>query len=145
MLGWIFGEIEILIKLLNYDAETPDAFFVFWAIGWTLSGLLVIFIWLWNMKGREIVTMSDTELRRYRDYILFSRTGRYRIELISNLRLTDLDPSSLETRGGMEFWGLSGGSVTFDYGSDIQKFGLGIDDQEANRIIESIKQRFTHF
>ena len=61
---------------------------------------------------------------------------------MNNLRLTDIDPSALEMGGGMEFWGLSGGSITFDYGPGIEKFGLGIDEDEASQIIATIKTRF---
>ena len=142
MIGWSVGEIEIVGNLLNYEAETPDAFMVFWACGWTLSGLLAIFIWLWNMKGREIVRISDRELIRSREYVYFSRSKKYATEIITDLRLTDNSPYALEMSGGMEFWGLSGGMISFNYGPGIYKFALGIDESEATRVIETIKARF---
>ena len=142
MIGWSLGEIEIIGNFLNYEGETPDAFMVFWACGWTLSGLLAVFIWLWNVKGREIVRISDRELVRSREYVFFSRSNKYTTELISDLRLTDNSPYALEMSGGMEFWGLSGGMISFNYGPAIYKFGLGIDETEATRIIETIKVRF---
>ena len=142
MIGWSIAEIEITGNLLNYEGETPDAFMVFWACGWTLSGLLAAFIWLWNMKGREIVRISERELIRSREYVFFSRSKKYGTELITNLRLTDYSPYALETRGGMEFWGLSGGMISFNYGTDVYKLGLGIDESEATHIIAAIKERF---
>jgi hypothetical protein len=44
--------------------------------------------------------------------------------------------------GGMEFWGLSGGTITFDYGQGIAKIGLGINEAEASRIIQIIISRY---
>ncbi len=145
MIGWIIGEIEITGNLINHEAETPDAFMVFWAVGWTLSGLLAVFIWLYNMKGREIVSISDSELIRIRQFVFFSRSKIYATELITNLRLTDINPSALDMGGGMEFWGLSGGTLTFDYGPGIEKFGLGIDEDEARQVIAAVKARFENF
>jgi hypothetical protein len=142
LVGWSIGEIEIVGNLISHEAETPDAFMVFWAFGWTFGGLLAVFIYFYNMKGREIIRISATELIRIRQYVWFSRSKKYATERISNLRLTDIDPSALEMGGGMEFWGLSGGSITFDYGPGIDKFGLGIDESEASQIIATIKTRF---
>ena len=145
MFGWGIGEVKIIVNLLSYEADKVDAFLVFWACGWTLSGLLVVFLWLWNMKGKEVIRVSDSELIRYREYVWFSRTRKYQTKHVANLRLTEINPSALEMGGGMEFWGLSGGTITFDYGQDIQKIGLGIDESEATQIIELIKCRFGRF
>lgn len=145
IVGWSIGEVEIAGKLLNHASVTPDAFMVFWAFGWTLGGLLAVFIYFYNMEGREIVRISDSELIRTRQYVWFSRSRIFATERITNLRLTEIDPSALEMGGGMEFWGLSGGSITFDYELGIEKFGLGINENEASQIIATIKTRFENF
>jgi hypothetical protein len=142
MLAWTYGELEIINRLIEHKGNSPDAFIVFWACGWTLSGFLAAFIWVWNMKGEELIRVSDDELLRYRNYALFARSRTYRTELISNLRLTELNPASVEMSGGMEFWGLAGGAISFDYGSGVQKFGLGIGESQASEIIMAINSRF---
>ncbi len=100
------------------------------------------YIWLWNARGGEIIRISDYELKLSREYVWFSRSKFYETRHISNLRISDLSPSSLTMGGGMEFWGLSGGTITFDFGSTTVKFGLGIDETEAGHIIEVIKTRY---
>jgi len=104
--------------------------------------MLAILVWLWNNKGREIIRISDSELKRSREYGLFSRSKIYRTTYISNLRVSDLSPTSLEVGGGMEFWGLSGGSITFDYEPGIAQLGLGLDEAEAGHIIQIINARY---
>jgi len=42
----------------------------------------------------------------------------------------------------MEFWGLSGGSITFDYEPGIAQLGLGLDEAEAGHIIQIINARY---
>ena len=145
LLAWAYGEAVIINRLLNNDGQTPDAFIVLFACGWTLSGLLATFIWLWNNRGREIIRISDSELKRIRQYVWFSRSKIYETKHIEKIRISDLSPTSLEMEGGIEFWGLSGGTITFDYGSDIAKIGLGIDEEEASQIIDVIKTRHENF
>jgi len=144
-MAWAYGEVVIINWFLNSDGQTPDAFFVFFACGWSLSGMLAIFIWLWNNKGREIIRISESELKRSREYVWFSRSKIYQTKHIRNLRVSDFSPSSIEMGGGMEYWGLSGGSITFDYEPGMAKIGLGIDEAEAGHIIEVIKTHYEKY
>ncbi len=144
-MAWVYGEIVIIGRLFSNEEQNPDAFIVIFACGWTLSGMLAMFVWLWNNKGRELIRINDDELKRSREYVWFSRSKIYQTAYISKLRISDLSPTSLEMGGGMEFWGLTGGSICFDYKSSLGKIGLGIDEAEAGRIIEVIKARYRHF
>jgi len=145
LLAWAYGEVVIINRLLINDNQTPDAFIVIFACGWTLSGMLASFIWLWNAMGREIIRIDDHELKLSREYVWFARSKFYETKYMRNLRISDLSPSSLAMGGGMEYWGLSGGTITFDYGPTPTKIGLGLDETEAERIIEAIKTRHKDF
>lgn len=144
-MAWVYVEIIILKQLFNTESRGPDAFIVFYACGWILSGLLAIFIWLWNNKGREIIRVSDSELYRSREYVWFSRSKVYYSNQIRNLRVVEITPASIEMSGGMEFWGLTGGAIMFDYEAGVGKIGLGLDEAEAKQIIEVIKTRYNQF
>lgn len=142
MMAWAYGEVTILSKLLNIGDNSPDAFLVIWICGWTLGGLFAVLMWLWNDRGCEIVRVSASELKHSRDYVLFSRSKSYETRLISNLHLNPQTASNLELGGGMEFWGLAGGTIAFDYDRGIYKFGLGLDEAEAIDIIKAFQSRF---
>ena len=142
MAGWAYGEVSILSKLVNASGQPPDAILVFWIVGWTLGGLFAVFMWLWNNRGREIIRISEHELKHSREYVFFSRSRSYGAGLISNLRLNPLSDADLELNGGMEFWGLTGGTIAFDYQQNTQKLGLGLNEDEAADIIKTILSRF---
>jgi len=80
LLAWGYGEFVILDKLINQTHSTPDAFIVFWFCVWTFGGLLAILIWQWNMKGREVIRISEDELLRRREYVWFVRSSRYELK-----------------------------------------------------------------
>ena len=119
-----------------------DAFIVFWLCAWTFGGLLAVLLQLWNLKGQEIIKIDEVELWRAREYVWFARSRHYQLRNIRRMRLTEVDLSRPVLNQGTEFWGLSGGAISFDYGASTQKIALGIDETNASEIIEAIKTRF---
>ena len=142
MLAWSYGELSIIGRLIHGNDQFADAFMMIWSCAWSLGGFVAVLLWLWNLKGREIILISNTEIRRYREFVLFSRSELYECRHVNNLRVNEIDLSSPDMVRGPEFWGLSGGMISFDYGEGTGKFGLGIGDEEANRIVEVVKSRY---
>ena len=142
MVGWIYGVLAVMGKILNHTGQSADAFTIFWLCGWTLGGLFAVVMWLRNNKGREIVKISDNELKHCRDYVWFSRSNVYGIKNVKNLRVYRLVPTMDTMSEGMEFWGLSGGAIAFDYGINSHKFGLGLDETQAGHVIKIVKRRY---
>ena len=142
MLAWTYGEIFIIGRLVHGSGQVADGFMITGMFAWSIAGFIAVLIWLWNTKGREIILISESEVRRYREYVLFSRSEMYECCNIRNLRVNEIDLSCPDMVQGAEFWGLSGGMIAFDYGEQTGKFGLGIADEDAYQIIEAINSRY---
>lgn len=140
--GWAFGEVTALAQVLNPESGAPKLFMLVWLGGWTVGGAFAIYAWLWNLKGQEIINLSGSELQHIRRLPLFQRSKEYDLSSVSKLRTQVPDSSAFASRNGMEFWGISGGSVAFDYGHSTHKFGVQLDEAEANHIVTTIKQRY---
>ncbi|MCP4432803.1 MAG: hypothetical protein GY806_17670 [Gammaproteobacteria bacterium] len=141
LLAWSYGEIFIFNKIINGPEASTDAFIVFWLCAWTLGGMLAIFLLMWNTKGREIIRIDDKELWRSREYVWFSRSGRYQLNDIQNLRLNEIDLSRPDIDQS-EFWGITGGSITFDYGHCTEKLARELDQEDASELIDLLKARY---
>lgn len=141
LVAWFYGEVFIFGRVINGTPETVDGFTMLWLGAWTVGGIYAAFLQVWNTRGREIIRVDDKELRRSRDYVLFSRSGRYPIEHIRDMRLTELDLSRPDLDQS-EFWGVSGGLISFDYGQSTQKLGLDLNEKEASRLIDLLKARY---
>jgi len=142
LVGWAFGEVSAIGTFLNSESKAPTLFMVAWLGGWTAGGAFAIFAWLWNIKGKEIVRIDGMELQHKRDFVLFSRSKEYEIANIQDLRLNSNPSSMFGFNNGMEFWGFTGGTVSFDYGHSTHKFGAQLDEAEAKHIVETIKKRY---
>jgi len=139
--GWAFGEAAALVKVLSLESYAPELFIVFWLCGWTVGGLFAIYAWLWNVSGKEIIKLTGSELQHIRQVVGIKRSQEYDISSIFKLRVLHQNTSMFGSRNGLEFWGISGGTIAFDYGRSTHKFGAQLDEAEADYILDVIKQK----
>lgn len=139
LIGWSFGEVAVLIQVFSAE-KAPKIFLFAWLGGWTVGGVFAIYAWLWNIKGKEIINITRSELQHIHQLPIYKRSKEYDLSSITNLRAQEQNISIFGSRNGMEFWGISGGSIAFDYGRSTHKFGAQLDQAEAAHIINEIKQ-----
>lgn len=139
LVGWGFGEVSVIAQLLSRDTGGDSLFLLAWLGGWTIGGAFAIYAWFWSVFGKEILLLDANRLRHTRYTPVFSRKRDYDVHHISNLRVDSSVGSIFNQSYGMEFWGISGGSVHFDYGRSTHKFGNSMDDADAKFVIEQLK------
>ena len=142
LVGWMYGEIVIFGRIMDHSDRTADAISIFWMFGWTLGGIFAGVMWLWNNKGYEIIRIDDKEIRLIKVYVIFTRSKIFDIYRVRNLRVNRIIPSMDSMSEGMEFWGLSGGAIAFDYDMDTLKFGLSLSEEEAEKVVQAIFSQF---
>ena len=106
-------------------------------------------VFLWNIIGKEVITIEDGLLTIDRFWILFFTPKSYELKSIKNLR-ADFDDDSYEqnrwvTRFGMSAGRLSmqvklGGTFLFDYNGLTIKFGDSVDKDNADLILQQLKE-----
>jgi hypothetical protein len=42
----------------------------------------------------------------------------------------------------MAYWGITGGTVAFDYENKARRFGINLNEDDANQLVRTIKDRF---
>lgn len=141
--GWVIGEIMAPIGLFNEVKKDPAAaaFLIVWLCGWTLGGAFAICIWLWLLRGREIVTLSPEALAVRHDVFGLGRTMQFDAAEIRELRLATATFNPFDLRAGLAIWGIGGGMLAFDYGYKTYRFGAGVDEAEARVILQRVRQR----
>lgn len=160
LIGWAVGEIAVpalfLPALLSPPAgehqlgsSGPGVFLVVfllaWLGGWTVGGVMAIRQWLWNLKGVEIVTLDGESLSIRRRSVGRGREKRYALAEVSALRVSvpAYDPSNpWGMQGATKWWSRSGGIMAFDYGASTVRFGQGLEEAEAKKLLAEIAQRF---
>ena len=66
---------------------------------------------------------------------------RFEANEIKNFRTEKIE-TGMFSKNGWAFWGLGPGQIKFDYGLKTFSFGLGVDDSEANYLVELLSNHF---
>jgi len=152
--GWAVGEVfvaGVLYGLFGGHApgEDPESavsigvlvFMLAWLGIWTTAGVFGIYAWLWNIAGRQVVTVGLDGVRIENVVPMWRRGKEYRLADVRSLRVSPEQLTMWTFREGMRFWGIGGGLIAFDYGAKTVRFGPGLDEAEAETILAAIARR----
>lgn len=141
--GWAVAEFMVSSQFLRGDAPPErELFMLAWFGVWTVGGLLAIYAWLWQVMGKEIVTVHGQIFRTRRDIGGFGFDKEYALVEMRDLRTTPIRFNPLDLSSSLQLWGVGGGIIAFDYGVRTYRFGAGLDEAEAKEVVTAIKQRY---
>jgi hypothetical protein len=141
---WALGEVMVPTQFLN--GEIPGMAVIFllaWFGAWTVGGAFAIYSWLWNLMGREIITVHGRALTTRRDIGGYGFDKEYDLSQVRDLRVSGLGSNPSDFSANLQFWGLGGGLVVFDYGAKTYRFGVGLDEAEAKLVAGKITERYS--
>ncbi len=131
MMGWLVGEVSALGALFRMGSLLNPAslFLVVWLLGWTAGGLVAASILVFMLDGAEVVTFSEAEIRRRAEAFGRGFDWVYPMAEAKNLRPTG------DENGVKSF-------VSFDHNGKTIRFGTGLNETEAERVVEAVWSRF---
>jgi hypothetical protein len=141
--GWSFGEASAIRELSNPGDKAPSAFLAFWLVGWTLGGAFAISAVLWQLAGREVITVNSVALSHRVEVFGFGRTRTFRASDVKSLRSTEF-ASNAFTNQRAWFPPLAGsgyGPVAFDYGARTIRIAPSLEEAEAKMLVQELSSR----
>jgi hypothetical protein len=140
--GWFFGFISALTSILISisNNSTIDGFIIFWLTGWTAGGVMIIFMLLWRLFGKEKLFLSPSKSTFSKTIFGIGKKIDLEFKEIKNFKFKEVSSSLFRTRSLGEFLGTEPGKIQFDYGLKTYYFAVAVDDAEANYIINKINK-----
>jgi hypothetical protein len=145
--GWVAGESAAIAQLLGHpfprSKPTSAAFLGVWLVFWTCGGVAALVTLLWNLAGREIITLSSTKLTRRTEILSVGRSFSYQVRDIKSLR-PSMDASygfHRSGRGALPFGAGGIGSLVFDYGARTIRLAPSLDEAEAKMLVNEFSTR----
>jgi hypothetical protein len=129
--GWSAGEWFALSELLRPGSPlVVDLFLLVWVSLWTLGGLAVVAVIAWTLVGVEkLFLIEGGGIVTERGFGRLTRRKVYRVDQVGEIGFArQLGPRRAE---GI----LSGGAVRFFAAGKPQSFGIGLDEEEADRVV----------
>ena len=142
IVGWAVGEVTVSTSFFKIGKDAaPMIFTVVWLVAWTVGGAFAIYTWFWQAFGKEIITVDGSYISTKKDIFGLGKLNQYQITHIKNLRIAPMVYNPGDFQSGLQFWGLGGGILAFDYGAKTCRFAIGIDEAETNEILKRILYR----
>ncbi|MCB0661653.1 MAG: hypothetical protein KDC24_02845 [Saprospiraceae bacterium] len=141
--GWYFGFINAL-DAFSFDQpgfEGIDGFMLVWLLGWSIAGIGVVIMLFWGFFGKERIIHNQRHLDFERTVFGLGLKKKLETKHLKNFRHEKVD-EGLFGGNRWSIWGLGPGKIKFDYGMKTYSFGLGVDDAEANYLVDLLKKRF---
>jgi hypothetical protein len=140
---WAVGEIMVPTQFLKGEMPGITTIFLLTWLGcWTVGGAFAIYMWLWNLMGRQIITVHGHALTTRRDIGGYGFDKEYDLAQVRDLRVSVMGFKAWDFSASLQFWGLGGGVVAFDYGAKTCRFGTGLDEAEAKLVVGKITGRY---
>jgi hypothetical protein len=141
---WALGEAAVVHALLAGPASGGDALAAaICLVPWTALGAAILAGCLWVAAGRAVVIATDRELTIRCGALGLGTTRAYDMAHVRALRLGP--PWIFQPRPALGFtvWLTPGaGPIALDYGSRTIRFGNGLDEPDARRVVERLAERF---
>lgn len=132
--GWTFGGVMAARAFV----KEPQLFLAVWLVGWLAGELFALLAWSWIAFGEEIVAVRESVLTLEKRIGPLALTRHYPLHEASNLRAAGWFGSPMSFSDSMRPWGLSGGTVAFDYNGKTVRFGIGLDEKDARSVAEEL-------
>lgn len=141
--GWAVAEVMVPMQVFQGDAPPEgESFMLAWFVVWTIGGLLAIYAWLWQVIGKEIVTVQEQTVTTRRDIGGFGFDNEYDLLQMRDLRVGPVDINPLDFSSSLQLWGIGGGVIAFEHGAKAYRFGAGLDEAEAKHVVTALNQRY---
>jgi hypothetical protein len=116
-----------------------------WIAVWTIVGAFVIYIFLWQIFGKEEIQITVSSITISKIVITFRRSKEYANEYIKDLRISPMGMNEGTSSRLSAAFGYGGGIIVFDYGAGTIRMGSNIDEAEGKQIIAEIQQKFPQY
>ena len=148
LLFWVVTEYSALVTLFHYDDIKPGTRLIVigWIALWTIGGLYALLALLWQLVGKEKVSVTANTLSIGKHVYQLNRTKHYQIRQIRGLQANPLptDDPIFAMNQRHNIFGFNGGTLQFRYGKKTIKFAGSMSDSEARLVLEAL-QACAHF
>ena len=154
LLPWSFGWILVLTGLLSgsvyeLNPNQPALFLtllmLFWLIGGTMAGGYIIYALCRMYFGQEIVKMTENSIIVRQQVLRFSNEQIYNLSDLWNLRTMTKKPMT-PFKNQYKLWNGQGDhTFAFDTRLGTIRFGAGISESKAAKILEIVQEKFPKY
>jgi hypothetical protein len=137
--GWLMGEVAVTKEIFFSTTPWSKSYFaIIWLCVWTVIGVKTLRSFLWSLFGREIIKLNQQYLTHQMSILNVGTTSKFAVTHITNMRYAAPEISQKTNRNSGLF---PPKVIKFDFGMTTHYVGMGLDQPEANAIIEQMSEK----
>jgi hypothetical protein len=153
-LAWSFGGIIGMPNLLSgkvYELNPSISpifltlFLLVWLTGWALAEMYIIYVIARMYFGKEVVEITENSFTVHQQVFGFSNEQIYSLSDLWNLRTTAKEPTTPFKNQYKPWNGQGDHTLAFDYHLGTVRFGAGISETKAAKILEIVQGKFPKY
>lgn len=128
LIGWTFGELAAVNEINHLGPDNNNVFFLTWTLLWTAGGVYALLDLLWQVWGRQDLTVAPACLMHRRSIFGLGWIRQYKLARIHNVHVASQPQSGRYS------------SIVFDYDTHTIQLGPDMDELEAKQIVNTIRK-----
>jgi hypothetical protein len=154
LVPWSFGGIIGMTSLLSgkvYELNASASpifltlFLLVWLTFWALAEMFIIFVIVRMYFGQEIVEITENSFIVRQQVFSFSNERIYHLAELWNLRTIPKEPMT-PFKNRYKLWNGQGDhTLAFDSRFGTMRFGAGISETKAAKILEIVQEKFPKY
>ncbi len=138
LVAWGFGWFAAFSGVINKPIGFDNLFMLVWIVFWTFAGAFAG-LWLaWKTNGFEQIVVDSSKLKIKHNIWGFGPVRSFSVGLCHNLRAAGYFGSG-RNESILHQIGMRGGVVAIDCSNDVIRFGVALEESEANDIVKLIQ------
>jgi hypothetical protein len=134
IVGWTFGGIMAIRQMFT----EPTPFLAVWLVGWLAGEVFTVVAWSWMAFGEEVLSVAQEVLTIARRVGPLQIRRCYALHECSSLRASGWFGLPMSFSDSLRLWGLTGGTIAVDCNGKPIRFGIGLEEAEANVIVKQL-------
>lgn len=140
LMAWSVSGVVVFVNYFTLTQEDAKLFIVIWLAFWAYFEFKILRVFMWKRFGKEKLWIKNGVLFYQQDINGKGKINEFDINLVSNFDLITLTKGSIADTFSQTFWVKGGERIQFSCQSKLIKFGMQLEDDDAQKIIFSLNK-----
>lgn len=140
LMAWSVSGIIILANYFKLTNDNAKMMIIVWLAFWAYFEFKIIRVYMWKRFGKEKLWIKNGKILYQQDVNGRGKIKEFDINLLSGFSIIPLTVGSIADTFSQTFWVKGGERIEFTCQSKLIKFGMQLNDDEANKIITALNK-----
>ena len=135
LLAWSVSGVIVMANYFTLTQDNAKMMLIVWLAFWAYFEFKIIRVFMWKRFGKEKLWIKNGTLQYQQDINGRGKIKEFDLNLISEFSLIAITTGSIADTFSQTFWVKGGERIEFTTQSQVVKFGMQLNDEEAKKII----------